>query len=775
MTAWGEGDRPEDPDARSVPRWDPPSDPDATGILPKDTLPKDTLPKDSDATEVLPRYPGGLDSPTHVYPTVPSRPVRPSGLADPGGRPLGPHLGYSAPDPSYGPPAYEPPGHPGPDYQGPGYQTPGYGTPAYGTPGYRAPGYADDATVEQPRVRSAAEYPGGIDDTHPLPPMSSGPSGRPVSPGWPDRTTAPPVAGTQPPWAGGGPREDPGRGAPRNDRGYGAPPDGPDRPPTAEPDDVEGAGGSVAKHSSVMALGSIISRITGFIRTAAIGAAIGAAAVGDAYTLANVLPGMVYELLLGGVLTSVVVPLLVRARKRDSDRGEAYAQRLLSLATLFLAGATVVAVLCAPLFTAVLARDHPSADRRLITTLAYLLLPMIFFYGVAALFGAVLNTRGHFAMPTFAPILNNLVVITMCGAFLLTPPIVKEDPTSLSATQIALLGLGTTFGIVVQAAGLLPALRRVGFRWRWRWDFRELYLPELARMGGWMVGYVAVSQAAVFVVFTLAGRAAAAAGAAGPMVYNNAFLIFMMAHGIIAVSVITALMPRMSAAAAEQRHADLADLLSLGTRLTAVVLVPATVAYVVLGRPLAVTLFEWGNYDHKGAVDTGWVIAVAGLGLIPFAVSQLQLFAFYAMPDTKTPALINLPVVAVRIGIDLLLYVTLDAALVAAGLMFGNAVSFVVAAALGYVYLRQRIGRLGMRRVFVTLTRLGLAGLIAAVPTTAVLVAMSVLWGDGKGASLIQLLLCGPILVGAYLGAATWLRVPEVKELIGMVRARVGR
>lgn len=633
MTPWGEGDRTDDPDA----------------------------------TGVLPRYPGDRDSPTHAYPTVPSR---------------------------YPPPA--------------------------------------DATVEQPRVRSAAEYPGGIDDTHPLPAV-------PASPG----------AGRQGP---------------------------PPPPPSAHRESAEESGGaSVARNSTVMALGSIISRVTGFIRTAAIGAAIGAAAVGDAYTLANILPGMVYELLLGGVLTSVVVPLLVRARGRDADRGEAYTQRLLSLAALCLAGATVVAVLAAPLFTAIVAGGYNTADRRLITTLAYLLLPMIFFYGLAALFAAVLNTRGHFAAPTFAPILNNIVVIAMCGAFLLTPAIVKNDATSVSGAQIALLGLGTTLGIVVQAAGLLPALRRVGFRWRWRWDFRELHLRELARVGSWMFVYVAVSQVAVFVVFTLAGRAAASTGAAGPIVYNNAFLIFMMAHGIIAVSVITALMPRMSAAAAEQRHSDLTDLLSLGTRLTAVVLVPATVGYIVLGRPLAVTLFQWGQYDHEGAVATGWVIAVAGLGLIPFAISQLQLFAFYAMPDTKTPALLNLPVVAVRIGIDLVLYVVLPATFVAAGLMGGNAISFVVAAALGYLLLRRRVGRLGLGRVIATLSRLGLAGVIAAVPTTAVLVTMTVLWGDTKAASFVQLVVCGVIMVAAYIGAATWLRVPEMNELLGMVRTRLRR
>jgi putative peptidoglycan lipid II flippase len=145
------------------------------------------------------------------------------------------------------------------------------------------------------------------------------------------------------------------------------------------------------------------------------------------------------------------------------------------------------------------------------------------------------------------------------------------------------------------------------------------------------------------------------------------------------------------------------------------------------------------------------------------------------MPDTKTPALINLPVVAVRIGVDLILYVVLPATLVAAGLMGGNAVSFVVAAALGYLLLRRRIGRLGLSQVFGTLSRLALAGVIAAVPTTAVLVTMTVLWGDAKGASFLQLLLCGPILIAAYLGAATWLRIPEVSELLTMVRSRLRR
>jgi putative peptidoglycan lipid II flippase len=549
----------------------------------------------------------------------------------------------------------------------------------------------------------------------------------------------------------------------------------PVRPPAKE---ATAAETSVARHGAVMATGSIISRVTGFLRTAAIGAAIGAVAVGNDYNLANTLPGMVYELLLGGVLASVVIPLLVRARTRDADKGEAYTQRLLSLAVVFLAGATAVAVLFAPVFTFLLAgRSTPADERSLITTLSYLLLPMIFFYGLAALFAAVLNTRGHFAMPTFAPILNNLLVIGMALSLLVFRPIRDtHDPASLTAGQVAVLGLGTTLGIVVQASALLPALRRVGFAWRWRWDFRELYLREIGRVSAWMLAYVVASQVALLVVLRLAQSAAKRSdNAAGPLIFNNAFLIFMMAHGIVAVSIITALMPRMAAAAAEHRSQDLTAQLSLGTRLTGVVLVPATAAYVVLGRPLAVSLFQYGRYGHASAIATGWVIAVAGLGLVPFAISQLQLFAFYAMPDTKTPALVNIPVVILRIAVDLVVFVVLPAGGVAAGLMGGNAISFVLAAALGYWLLRRRFGRLGLRQITSTMFRLGVAALVACVPTVIVVVGITLLWNDDQPASYIQLILGGIVLIATYVAVAFVLRIQEVHDIADMVRARLRR
>src|SRR2546429_2941884 len=135
----------------------------------------------------------------------------------------------------------------------------------------------------------------------------------------------------------------------------------------------------------------------------------------------------------------------------------------------------------------------------------------------------------------------------------------------------------------------------------------------------------------------------------------------MMAHGIVAVSIITALLPWMSAAAAEHRYADVAAQLSLGTRLSAVILIPATALYVLLGRQLGVALFEFRSYGHDDSIATGWVIAAAGLGLVPFAVSQLQIFAFYALTDTRPPALLNGPVAALRIAVRVGLYLVLRA------------------------------------------------------------------------------------------------------------------
>jgi putative peptidoglycan lipid II flippase len=531
--------------------------------------------------------------------------------------------------------------------------------------------------------------------------------------------------------------------------------------------------GSAAGHSAVMALGSLVSRLTGFLRTVIIAAALGSTLVGNSYTTAQYFPGMVYELLLGGILTSVLVPVLVRARKADPDRGETYTQRLVSLAVLALGATTVLAVACAPLLAWLVTAD--SENRGVVTALSYLILPTIFFYGMAGLLTAVLNTRGHFAAPMWAPILNNLVVIATFGLYILI--FGPEPPTAdtMSAGKVLLAGGGTLLGIVVQACGLAPALRRVGFRWRWRSDFRALRLRELGRLGAWMFCYVGVNQVSVVVIITLLNRAASDSDDPGLLIFNNAFLMMMMAHGIVGVSIIMALMPRLSSASADGRYGDMIDDLSKGARMSAAVLAPIAAAYVALALPVTVTLFQFGAFRLSMAQGMAPVLVMAGLAVIPFSISQLTTFAFYALPDTKTPALVNIGVVGLRVAVQVAVYAAFAASLAAAGMMLGNGISFVAAAVVMGWLLRRRLGPLGLRRVGVSV------GKVLAAAVAAGLAAWIVVWllpGDAAPTKLqgfVQLVAGGTVLCGTYLGLAVLLRIREVNEVLDLVRGKLLR
>jgi putative peptidoglycan lipid II flippase len=542
----------------------------------------------------------------------------------------------------------------------------------------------------------------------------------------------------------------------------------------AAPPPEQVAESSAAANSAIMALGSLVSRGTGFLRTVALGAALGGFAVGNAYTTAQFFPNMVYEFLLGGILTSVLVPVLVRRRKNDSDRGEAYAQRLLTLAVIALGVVAALATLLAPVLTALYVGDGASRGfERLVTLLSYLMLPMLFFTGLSALISAVLNTWGHFAAPMWTPILNNLVVLAICGVYLAIFGSDLVQPDEMTSGRVLLIGGGTLLGVAVQAAGLVPALRRVGFRWRWRLGLGDLGLAELARLGAWMICYVGVSQIGLLFVVNLLSRSKGKE--AGLLIYNNVFLLVMMAHGIIAVSIITALMPRMSAAAADGRYRDLAADLARGTRTVTAVLAPIAVCYAVLAKPIPFTLFRFGAFNADNASATAPVLLVGALALVPFAISQLFTFAFYALPDTRTPALINIPVVALRVAVQIGLFLAFSAAFAAAGMMLGNAVSYLAAAVVSAWLLRRRIGRIGLAEIMRTVGRVALAALGAAL--VGLLVVAVLPGGDtpGRAAAFLQLVVGGAAIGATYLGLATVLRIREISDVVGLVRRRLRR
>ena len=528
------------------------------------------------------------------------------------------------------------------------------------------------------------------------------------------------------------------------------------------------------RSTRTMALGTIASRGTGFLRTAVLASVLGVEGVAAAYNVANTTPNIVYELLLGGVLTSVVVPLLVRAAKSDEDGGAAYAQRLLTLTVLVLGGAAILLVLAAPLLIDLYAGDLDPESRELAIVLARFFLPQVLFYGAGAVLGAILNVRGSYAPPMWAPVLNNLVVIGTGLAFLVVRGAGELTAGGLTDGQVALLGIGTTLGIVAQTVALVPALRSVGFTLRPRGGFAELGLRKVAHLAKWVLVYVVANQLAYLVVVRLSSDDALVEDGRGYPSYVYAFVLWQLPHAVVAVSVITALLPRMSRAAADDRTDDLRASLNRGLRLTVAVLVPAAVAFVVLGREIATVVFARGEVSVDDARFIGLLLGVFALGLVPFSTYQLQLRAFYALQDTRTPTLINLGVNATLVVVDVTLYLLLPEQWRVVGLAAGHATSFLAGLAICSAVLSRRIGGLDGSSVVRTAVRCAVASAVPGLLAlgTAALVTGAV--GRGPLGAGLALVLGGAVLVAGYVLLTRRMRVAEVGEVAGPVLRRLG-
>ena len=521
-----------------------------------------------------------------------------------------------------------------------------------------------------------------------------------------------------------------------------------------------------------MAVGTLASRGTGFLRNAALAAVLGVTGVGAAFNVANTTPNIVYELLLGGILTSVLVPVLVRAAKESDDDGQRYAQQLLTLVLVVLLAASTLLVLFAPQLVSLYAANASADDQDLAVTLARFFLPQMLFYGAGAVLGAVLNTRGSFTAPMWAPVLNNVVVLSTCALFLALPGTSPLRSGTITTAQVLVLGLGTTLGIVAQTVALVPALRAVGFSFRPRWGLPGL--GSIGRLAGWVLLYVAANQAAYVVVVRLANDDALNSIGRGYASYVNAFVLWQLPHAVVAVSIITALLPRLSRSAADGRIDDLRAQLQRGLRLTVSVLVPAAIGYLVLGRSLATVVFGHLRTTDQQARFIGVVLAVFAVGLVPFSVYQLQLRAFYALQDTRTPTLINLSVNATLVAVGLALYAVLPTRLAVLGLAAGHAASFTVGAVVCSQVLRRRIGDYGAALVVRTAVRaLAACAAPALLAAAAVWAAQRVL-GAGQIGSLVGLLVGTALLGGGYVLLAQRLRLVEVEQVAGPVLSRLG-
>jgi len=537
------------------------------------------------------------------------------------------------------------------------------------------------------------------------------------------------------------------------------------------------ASSSLLRSSGTMAVGTLASRVTGFVRNAVLIYAIGTHFLGDAYNLANTLPNIVYNLALGGILTSVVVPLLVNAAKRDRDRGEAYDQRIFTLGVMALAGITLVATLAAAPITSVYARGIGTASAYHLTEIfAYFFIPQIFFYGVSSLAGAILNARGSFAAPMWTPVINNIVVIVVGVAFMAVAGL-NRTPQDISAAQIQLLGIGTTLGIAAQTVALIPSLRRVGFRWRPRRDFRRHEVSEIGRMSGWMFGYVLTTQIAFLFTTNVSNSAGARvsqqAAGAGFAAYSNAYTLFQLPYAIVGISVITALLPRMSAHAAERRYRLVSADFSTATRLASVIVVPAALILAVLGTPLAEGVFGYGSTSVASARELGEIFAVFSLGLLPYMLFQLLLRVFYAMHDSRTPALIGCITMVINIAANLIALAVLPPQHVVAGLGAGFGVANLIGTIAAWRVLSRRIGGLDGRAIGAGLVRMHASAIPPAIFAIAVSVMVGAVVPTGRIAALFTVALGGAGAMLLYVLFAKAFKVNELSDLTSTLRARL--
>ena len=555
------------------------------------------------------------------------------------------------------------------------------------------------------------------------------------------------------------------------------PPGGPRRP--RSPGQRATPRPSLIRSSAGMAAGTLVSRATGFLRTLVLVYAVGVVRLGNAYNNANTLPNTVYYLMLGGIFTSVVVPLLVRAARRDPDHGEAYAQRMFTLGAVSLLVVTVVATLLAgPLVDLYAPTIHGppgspnGAEHHLMVVWAYFFIPQIFFYGMCSLIGAILNTRGRFAAPMWAPVVNNLVVIVVGGLYIATVGL-NKDPQNISAAGVQLLGIGTTLGVVAQTVVLFPSLRGAGFRWRPTLAFKQGEVSEMGRMAGWMSVYVISQWAGNLVVQIVAN--AASPGANGYSAYSIAWQLFQLPYAVVGISVITALLPRMSEHASARRYSLVRDDFSIGVRLASVLVVPAAIYLGVLGGPLAQFLFSYGSTSAERANYIGVVFGLFSLGLVPYMLTQLQLRVFYSFQDSRTAAFVGLLIMAVSIAGNYIALSALPRLDVVAGLAIAYGIANLVGAMAGWALLLRRVGSLDGWHIARSLTRMHLATVPGLIFAVAVMIGVGhVVQNPSASYGALVTIIGGGGATLLYALSARALRIAEFGYLAKTVTAKFG-
>mgnify|MGYP003407369810 FL=1 len=531
---------------------------------------------------------------------------------------------------------------------------------------------------------------------------------------------------------------------------------------------------SLGRASVLLASGTLVSRILGFVRAAVLVAAIGAMNEGaNAFAIANQLPNNIYTIIASGILSAVLVPQIVRANGH-ADGGKAYINKLFTIALVVLLLATVAAMLLAPLLIQLYTSEWTEAQRALGTSMAYWCLPQIFFYGLYALLGEVLNAKKVFGPFTWAPIINNVIALIGLGFFISIFGIYQTGEGSVAdwtPDRVALLGTLTTLGVAAQALILLVWWRRSGLSYRPDFRWRGVGLRSTGKLASWTFGMVIAGQLAGIVQSRVASIPADA-GFASVFVMSNAWLIFMLPHSIIAVSIGTAYFTQLSEHAVAGRLHEVRKDVGTSIRTLSLFMVIGTVAIAIAAMP-ASRIFTNSATDSFQMAQVLWAYLV---GLVPFAVLFVVQRTFYALGDTRTPFFFTL-FQCTLVVITALLASLLPLQYIAVGVALGQSVAGIAQAFLATWLLKRRLGHIGSRQVLVSLVRFAVASVPAAVVGYLVLLFVGGTGPDSWALSGVFPAIVATSVIGAvtgvvYLGVLALIRTPELAPAVAAIRRR---
>ena len=528
-----------------------------------------------------------------------------------------------------------------------------------------------------------------------------------------------------------------------------------------------------------MAIGTILSRITGFIRALLAVAVLGTALLADTFNVANTMPNILYNLLVGGALTAIFVPQLVRSFS-DEDGGTGFASRLVTTISLILLALVAVGVVFAPALVRLYAPEFSTVgfetEQEIAVAFTRYCLPQIFFLGLFTMLGQVANSRGSFAPLMWAPIANNLVVIVVFAAMLIAERSLAIG--TITELQVQLLGWGTTLGVVVQALILIPVVKRSGIHLRPMLGVRGL--GKSFGLAGWTLIYVLISQLGYLVTVNVATSAAVRSAQAGVTTgvgftpFTSAYYIMLLPYSIVTISIVTALLPHLSKLAIEKNVDEVRKQLIRAIRMVGVVTVPSAVALLFFGPLMTQTLYL--GISLEDARYIGFVLSALSLGLVAFSINLILIRGFNAFEDTKTQVISILIINIISVALSYVFLATLDSDWVTVGLGVAFSVSYIVGLFITISLLKKHIGRLHFADFAFQHGRLLIASLIGMVPFFVLLIVLDWVYDD---ASLIVRALRLALLLGGsglgFLFAAKALKVSEIAGLRGFATSVLQR